>query len=73
MADARIATYIDFLLTGGQFENLPKPITLTEQSMYAYCRKQKAGGFTTSFRKQNGDCELPQGARLKYMANWKFK
>lgn len=57
MADARIATYIDFLLTGGQFENLPKPITLTEQAMYAYCRKQKDGGFTTSFRKGTTNIE----------------
>lgn len=57
MADARNATYIDFLLNGGQFENLPKPITLTEQSLYAYCRKKAEGGFDTDFRKGDSNVE----------------
>lgn len=57
MADARIATYIDFLLTGGQIENLPKPITLTEQAMYNYCKKTAEGGFATNFRKGTTNIE----------------
>lgn len=57
MSDARNATYIDFLLNGGQFANLPKPITLTEQSLYAYCRKKSEGGFDTNFRKGETNVE----------------
>lgn len=44
MSDIKTVNYIEYMVNGGDFSKLPKPVTQIESAIYALCQMQENGG-----------------------------